>query len=247
MAIVVAVAAPGCASKKYVRQQINGVNQRAAKNEKDTNAKVAWLTNKEQSDVAQLHGDINQMQGNVAQMNQKIDDVSQKQTAAAAAMSDTGTAARSADETVINSTVMNALNYQLVDKANVMFAFNKATLSPAAKASLDQVVARIEATPRAVVELAGFTDRTGTANYNLELSRRRAWTVQRYLVEHNVSPRSIHMVGLGEEPPPEGMGIDGTVQPTSHRNSRRNEAERRVNIRILGPGEAASTTSSAGQ
>lgn len=231
MSIVVVVCAPGCASKKYVSQQINMVKQQAAQNQKDTNGKIAWVTNKELRDTAQLNERI-------AATDQKVAEASAQAAAAQAAAAAQGTAARSSEETTVNPTVMP--NYQLVDKADVLFAFNKATLSPSAKASLDQIAAKVQETPAAVVELAGFTDRVGSVNYNLELSRRRAWAVQRYLVEHNVPPRSIHVVGLGEESVPEGM--QGTMQTTSHRHSRGDESERRVNIRIFGTGEAASST-----
>jgi outer membrane protein OmpA-like peptidoglycan-associated protein len=178
--------------------------------------------------------------------DQKLSAVNDRITAtdqklAEAADADHGSAARSADETIVNSTVMNALNYQLVDKADVMFGFNKAILTPAAMAALDTIVAKVQETPRAVVELAGFTDQVGSPNYNLELSRRRAWAVQRYLVEHNVPTRAIHVVGLGEEQAPEGT--ESTVHKMSHRKSSGNGAERRVNIRVFGPGESAASSS----
>ena len=170
MAMIIAVAAPGCASKKYVSQQINQVRQQNAQYQKDTNSKIAWLNNREQANQASMA----QMNNHMAVTDQKIADVNDRMVAtdqklAEAIETNRGMAARAAEEA--NSIGMN---YQLTDKAAVLFAFNKATLTPAAKAALDTVADRVRQNPRAVVELAGFTDHVGSTNYNLELSRRRA-------------------------------------------------------------------------
>jgi outer membrane protein OmpA-like peptidoglycan-associated protein len=91
-----------------------------------------------------------------------------------------------------------------------------------------------------VVELAGFTDQTGSENYNLDLSRRRAWAVQRYLVEHKVPLYSIHMVGLGEEVPPSGFQSDLQASSGKIARGERNALARRVSIRVFGANEMAS-------
>jgi outer membrane protein OmpA-like peptidoglycan-associated protein len=116
-------------------------------------------------------------------------------------------------------------------------------LTPQAKTTLDEVVSKFRSSPRGVVELAGFTDPIGSANYNLGLSRQRAWTVQRYLVEHNVPLRSIHMVGLGKQTAPDGFGPE---QQGSTRKQRDRFA-RRVSIRVFGAGEVTSASATDGQ
>jgi outer membrane protein OmpA-like peptidoglycan-associated protein len=53
-----------------------------------------------------------------------------------------------------------------------------------------------------VIEVQGFTDQTGTNEQNLELSRRRASSVVRYLTTtHSVPLRKIHVIGMGEDSP----------------------------------------------
>ena len=136
------------------------------------------------------------------------------------------------------------ISLQLVDKADVMFAFNKATLTPAAKATLDEVASKCRSMPRTVVELAGFTDRVGSKTYNLDLSRRRAWTVQRYLVEHDVSLRSIHLVGFGEDAPPAGLEAEGQTASATAGKAGRDNKSRRVNIRIYGVGDSGAASRS---
>jgi outer membrane protein OmpA-like peptidoglycan-associated protein len=239
MAIIVALAAPGCATKKYVSQQINPVNHKVDQVAKDTNGKIAWLTNKESNDISQVNERI-------ATTDQRVAEVSDAVQAAQ------GTASRAMEAADANKTqiaensaaitnVSNSLNYQLMGTSEVLFAFNKATLTPQAKTELDAIAAKVQGMPRAVIELAGFTDPTGTDRYNLELSRRRAWTVQRYLVEHNVPARSIHVVGFGKEPPPEGMGIVTQVSNTRNK-TKTYHLERRVCIRVFGAGELTGTT-----
>ncbi len=231
MAVVVSLAAPGCATKKYVSQQINSVNQRVDQ----TNGKVAWLTNKEQNDVSQVNERISTTDQHVSQLNTAV-------------QSAQGTASRAMQEADANKVqidannaqiakVANSLNYQLVSKADVWFAFDKATLTPKAKSELDAIAAKAQAMPRAVVELGGFTDPVGTSNYNLDLSRRRAWAVQRYLIDHNVPARSIHVVGFGKERGPDDMGLPSSDMATARGKAESHRLERRVCIRLYGAGD----------
>ncbi len=226
MSIGCLLATSACASKKYVNMQMAAVNQKTNQYQKQTNGRIAWLTNKEQSDVSQLNNRIATTDQNLSQVS-------------AALQSAQATASRAIEEpepAKSESVTATPANYQLVDKADVLFGFNKATLTPAARTKLDEVAAKFQSMPRGVVELAGFTDRSGSANYNLELSRRRAWAVQRYLVEHDVPMRSIHMVGMGEEAPPDGLKAESS-QSERARGADRNQFERRVDIRIYGTGE----------
>ncbi len=53
---------------------------------------------------------------------------------------------------------------------------------------------------RYFITIEGFTDQTGSAAYNDQLSRARANQVISYLVgSHDVPVYRIHMVGLGEQ------------------------------------------------
>jgi len=237
MAVIVAVAAPGCATKKYVSKQINPVNQKLAQYEKDTNGKIAWIANKEQADVSQLNERI-------ATTDQRVAEVAATAEAAQGSASRAMEAAdankgRIEENATAITNVSNSLNYQLVDKSEVFFAFNKTTLTPQAKTELDALAAKVQDMPRAVIEIAGFTDPRGGPAYNFDLSRRRAWTVQRYLVEHNVPARSIHVIGLGEEAAPTGMEVTKTASHGNKADTYR--LERRVCIRLFGAGNLSAT------
>src|SRR6185369_9353469 len=72
MAIAVALATSGCATKKYVSKQINPVNQKLNQYEKDTNGKIAWITNKEQTDVSALNERITTTDQKVAEVSTAV-------------------------------------------------------------------------------------------------------------------------------------------------------------------------------
>jgi outer membrane protein OmpA-like peptidoglycan-associated protein len=53
-----------------------------------------------------------------------------------------------------------------------------------------------------VINIEGHTDSRGSAAYNLELSKKRAYEVKRYLVDtHNISPERLTTYGYGESKP----------------------------------------------
>ena len=96
--------------------------------------------------------------------------------------------------------VNNIDNYQLVTTEAVLFPLGKATLTKDAKAQLDQAVAQIQNNKNYLLEIEGFTDKTGSRETNLALSERRADAVVRYLtVQHQVPLRKIHVLGVGAE------------------------------------------------
>jgi OmpA-OmpF porin, OOP family len=236
---IIMLATSGCATKKYVRSQVNPVNTRVSQLQKQTEERIAYLNNKEQSDVSQLNERIATTDQRVAQVAEAAQ---QAQGTASRAMSETEAnqakiAANAAATDTLAAGVANALNYQQVEKGDVTFGFNKATLTPDAKIMLDAIALKVQELPRAVIELAGFTDKVGSANYNLGLSRRRAEAVQRYLVMKKVPLRNIHIVGLGEEAPPAGLEADIAVMNPNASNRELNRAARRVSVRVYGAGD----------
>lgn len=236
--IAFAVATSGCATKKYVRNQVTPVHQQVAALQKQTNDKISYLNNKEERDISQVNERI-------ASTDERVNQVAQ------AAQQAQGTASRAMDTADANSTkisdlgagVANALNYQLMEKEDVMFGFNQATLTPAAKQALDAIVTKAQAAPRTVIELAGFCDPRGSKNYNFALSRRRAEAVQRYLVLQKIPPRLIHIVGMGKDTPPSDLEPENSV-PSGASKAERYQAARRVQVRLFGAGDITTGTAS---
>ena len=63
-------------------------------------------------------------------------------------------------------------------RADVFFAYNKATLNSKASAALDRAAARLKELGATTVRVAGYTDSKGAAAYNRGLSLRRAEAVR---------------------------------------------------------------------
>ena len=116
-------------------------------------------------------------------------------------------------------------NYQPVKDEKVLFRFNRSDLTSEDKQKLDELAQSVASMKHYALEVQGYTDKTGTKDYNLELSRRRADSVVRYLTEvHNVPLVKIHMLGYGPDKP---------AQPNNTREGRKEN--RRVEVRILAP------------
>jgi outer membrane protein OmpA-like peptidoglycan-associated protein len=239
MAIIVALAAPGCATKKYVSQQVKPVNHKIDQVAKETNGKIAWLTNKQANDISQVNERIATTDQRVAEVGEAVQ--AAQGTASRAMDAADANKVRIEENSAAITNVSNSLNYQLTGTSEVLFAFDKATLTPQAKTELDAIAAKVKGMPRAVIELAGFTDPRGTDRHNLDLSRRRAWAVQRYLVGRDVPARSIHVVGFGREAAPEGMGPIKEVS-NPHNREKTYKLDRRVTIRVFGAGELTGAT-----
>ncbi|HET9112821.1 MAG TPA: OmpA family protein [Burkholderiales bacterium] len=81
------------------------------------------------------------------------------------------------------------------------FAFNKATLRPDGKEILDENAKALNKYPDINVEIAGYTDSTGPAKYNLKLSKARAETVKKYLESKGIAANRMTIKGFGEKHP----------------------------------------------
>ncbi len=91
---------------------------------------------------------------------------------------------------------------RLTLSADVLFRFNRASLTPEARARLDEVTRRIRSAKPDTVRVDGYTDSKGADGYNRRLSRRRADAVARALRQHLRGPApSLRAVGQGEEDP----------------------------------------------
>ncbi|HSX62768.1 MAG TPA: OmpA family protein [Tahibacter sp.] len=89
----------------------------------------------------------------------------------------------------------------VVTLGDVLFETDRAELKPGATRSLDQLADALRSDNRGVVAIEGHTDATGSRNYNVDLSLRRAQSVQAYLVSHGVSPARITVRGMGPDFP----------------------------------------------
>ncbi|MCF6132967.1 OmpA family protein [Flavobacterium wongokense] len=79
----------------------------------------------------------------------------------------------------------------------VRFDTNKSTLTAGAKANLDKLVPIFNQYPDTNIQIFGYTDSTGTAEYNLKLSDQRAATVRSYLNGKGIKNSRFTTTGMG--------------------------------------------------
>jgi OOP family OmpA-OmpF porin len=85
--------------------------------------------------------------------------------------------------------------------ADAFFDFDKSTLKPRGKASLDKLAEDMKGDDIQVIVATGHTDSTGTDAYNQALSERRAEAVKAYLITRGVDGQKIVAQGKGEKKP----------------------------------------------
>ncbi|URL07478.1 OmpA family protein [Avibacterium sp. 21-595] len=83
-------------------------------------------------------------------------------------------------------------------KGDVLFNFDKDQLSSKGLEVIDNVAAQLKSAGAKEVKVSGHTDRLGSAEYNLQLSKRRAERVKARLIEQGVQA-NIEAIGYGKE------------------------------------------------
>jgi outer membrane protein OmpA-like peptidoglycan-associated protein len=128
---------------------------------------------------------------------------------------------------------MIAMNkFEVAKSVTVLFPLNQAKLDDDAKAELDDLAKMTEGKDRYIIEVQGFTDKTGSALTNEQLSQARAASVARYLVnEHKIPVRTINTLGSGYALP---------VADDKTREGRKQN--RRVEVRLFVPEATTSST-----
>ena len=87
---------------------------------------------------------------------------------------------------------------------------------------------------RFFIAVEGYTDSTGSRQYNEALSRKRADAVVEYLVaKHDIPIYRIHMIGLGQEKP-----VDEA------RNTSARAKNRRVEVKVFSADQVTQSLSS---
>jgi OOP family OmpA-OmpF porin len=126
--------------------------------------------------------------------------------------------------------------FQVAKEEAVLFDFNQDKLNAETKAKLDEIAQQAAGMDRFVIELQGFTDKSGSPTYNETLSEARVQAVARYLAnEHKIPVRSISMLGAGYARP---------VADDKTREGRK--MNRRVEVRLWVPESQSKTVASTG-
>jgi len=204
----------GCASKNYVKQETTPLINKT--NELDD------LTAKNSKDIKDVDA---RAQAGIQAVNAKTVEVEQK---AQTAGQNAATAQQMADAAnsrvgVLTNTVANLDNYRPVAETSVKFGFNRDNLTAKSKEALDQLAGSISSTKGYIITLEGGTDSVGSADYNYDLSQRRANSVIQYLaMKYQVPAHKIYVIGLGKDKPVE-----------TNKTSAGRADNRRVDVRLM--------------
>jgi OOP family OmpA-OmpF porin len=88
-----------------------------------------------------------------------------------------------------------------VDLYGIYFDTDKATLKSESEATLNQVLSMLKGKPTLRIEIGGHTDSQAADGYNLDLSKRRAQTVMKWLTDKGIAASRLTAKGFGESSP----------------------------------------------
>ncbi len=100
---------------------------------------------------------------------------------------------------------------------DILFAVDSAEVRPGLRSDLFALADSLRRYPESVVQIVGHTDSTASAEYNLDLSQRRANSVRRVLVNAGVTGGRVSAIGVGEDQPvasnltPQGRALNRRV------------------------------------
>ena len=208
---VMAGAGSACATKKFVRGQVDDVNGRV-----ETLGQSLEATQQQTKENA----------GRIVQVDQKADQA----TAAAKTAQSAATVAQGAAETAnAKANAVDAASKRLIFQVVINdsqgnFKLGKADLPDDVRSKLDELANKLKADPAGnFIEIEGHTDSTGTPAINEKLGLARAENVKRYLYEtYQIPLHKINVISYGEEKP---------VAPNKTREGR--AQNRRVVIKVL--------------
>jgi OOP family OmpA-OmpF porin len=181
----------GCSTKNYVRSQTGPLVQKT--NELDdavaaNNRSIQSTNDRAQAGIQQAQQSANTATQNAAAANQ----------AAAQAQGSAQEAVNRADS--LASLVANLDNYKQIGTVSVTFAFDKSVLTKSDQAQLDGLGTQLGSAKSYILEVTGGTDSVGNAEYNYQLSQRRAEAVVQYLAsKFNVPPHKFYLIGIGKD------------------------------------------------
>jgi outer membrane protein OmpA-like peptidoglycan-associated protein len=211
---LMAVGATGCATKNYVRTQTaplvehtDQLDARAAANSRQ----ISDVDSRAQAGIGHAQSSADAASQNAQTASRFAND----------AQSEADNAVHRAD--TLDSVVKGLDNYKKQADVTVTFGFDKAVLTKDDRAQLDTFAAQLGAAKSYILEVTGGTDSTGPAQYNYDLSQRRADAVVQYLAsKYGIAAHRFYLIGIGK---------DQEVAPNTTAEGRRQN--RRVEVQLL--------------
>ena len=181
----------GCATKNYVRTQTQPLIDHTGQLDQQTAE-----NNRQLHDVNdRAQAGISKAQSTADMADQNAKNATQAANAADASANDV---VHRAD--TLDSVVKGLDNYRQVANVSVTFGFDKSVLTADDKAQLDSFASQLGSAKSYILEVTGGTDSVGSAQYNYDLSQRRADAVVQYLAsKYNVAPHRFYLIGIGKD------------------------------------------------
>lgn len=105
--------------------------------------------------------------------------------------------------------------------SGLMFPVDKSELSEASKKNLIELAETLKKYEETNILVEGHTDNTGAEDYNMDLSRKRAYSVEDYLTANGIAKKRMEITAYGE------------MQPTATNDTEEGRQEnRRVEVAI---------------
>jgi OOP family OmpA-OmpF porin len=181
----------GCATKNYVRNQTAPLVEHTGQLEDKTAANGRAIQDTDQ-----------RAQSGIQQAQTAAEAATQNAQNAAKAAGDAESAANDAVHRAdsLDSVVKGLDSYKQIADVTVTFGFDKAVLTQDDKDSLDSFASQLSSAKSYILEVTGGTDSTGPAQYNYDLSQRRADAVVQYLAsKYNIPARRFYLIGIGKD------------------------------------------------
>jgi OmpA-OmpF porin, OOP family len=204
----------GCATKKYVNNQTAPIITHTGQLDQET-----------AENNRQIHDVDDRAQSGIKQAQSSADSANQNAQDATKAAGDADTAANDVAQRAdsLDAVVKGLDSYKQVADVSVTFGFDKANLTDDDRSQLDGFAGQLTSAKSYILEVTGGTDTTGPAQYNYDLSNRRADAVVQYLVtKYNIPAHRFYLIGIGK---------DQQVAPDTTRDGR--AKNRRVEVQLL--------------
>lgn len=181
----------GCSSKNYVKSQTAPVV-----------ANVNELDSKTAADHRSIAETDERATKGIASAQGAADAADQHAMAAGSSAEKANAAATDSAHRVdsLAGVIANLDQYKQLQNVSVTFGFDKANLTASDREQLDQLAGTLNSTKGYILQLTGGTDTVGDANYNYQLSQRRADSVVAYLSgKFNIPPHKFYLVAIGKD------------------------------------------------
>jgi outer membrane protein OmpA-like peptidoglycan-associated protein len=200
--------AAGCATKKYVRNQTAPLVEHTDQLE----GKTAENNRQIRSTDERAQAGIRQAQGTAEAAGQSAEGANKTAGDAENAAND---AVHRADS--LDSVVKGLDSYKPVSDVTVTFGYDKSLLTRNDREQLDSFAARVGSARSYILEVTGGTDSTGSAQYNYELSQRRADAVVQYLAaRYGIAAHRFYLIGIGKD-----KEVASNTSPEGRKQNRR--------------------------